>query len=81
MAFFEAFGALCGDPGVPLLDAVLNGKSLLGRREEPELRACAARALGRVATAKARAALERAMSERDVVVRNAVNRAVREAAG
>jgi hypothetical protein len=77
VAFFEAFGALCGDAGVPLLDGILNGRSMLGRREDPELRACAARALGRVATASARAALERATGEKEVVVRNAVNRAVR----
>ena len=28
MAFFEAYGALCGDAGVPHLDAILNGKGL-----------------------------------------------------
>jgi HEAT repeat protein len=77
VALFEAYGALCGDGGVPLLDGLLNGRSLLGRREDPELRACAALALGRVATAAARAALERAAGEREVLVRNAVNRAMR----
>ena len=53
MAFFEGYGALCGDAGVAQLDAILNGKGFLGRREEPEIRACAAIALGRVGTAKA----------------------------
>jgi hypothetical protein len=77
VAFFEAYGALCGDAGVQLLDGVLNGRSMLGRREDPELRACAALALGRVATAAALAALGRAAGEREVVVRNAVNRAMR----
>ena len=52
MAFFEAYGALCGDGGVAQLDAMLNGKGFLGRREDPEIRACAAIALGRVGTAK-----------------------------
>ena len=77
VAFFETFGALCGDGGVALLDGILNGRSLLGRREDAELRACAALALGRVATPTARAALERAAGEKEVVVRNAVNRAIR----
>lgn len=77
MALFEAYGALCGDDGVPQLDALLNGRSLLGRRQDSSLRACAAVALGRVASARARAALERAGDERDAVVRAAVQRALR----
>ncbi len=77
MAFFEAYGALCGDGGVAHLDAILNGKSLLGRREDSEMRACAAIALGRVNSPKAQEALRKASVEKDVVVRNAVNRALR----
>jgi hypothetical protein len=77
LAHFEAYGALCGDAGVPLLDEMLNGKSMFGRREEPELRACAAMALGRVGTTRAQDALRKAGSEKDAVVRNAVNRALR----
>ena len=78
MAFFEAFGALSGDAGVEYLDAVLNGKGFLGRREDSELRACAAIALGRISTPNAASSLRKASSsEKDVVVRNAVNRALR----
>jgi len=77
MAMFEAYGGLCGDEGVAALDAMLNGKSLFGRREDSELRACAAVALGRVGTTRAQDALRRASSEKDVIVRNAVNRALR----
>jgi len=77
MAFFEAYGALAGEGGVELCDAILNGKSFLGRREEPEIRACAAVALGRIATARAMEALRKASAEKDVVVRNAVTRALR----
>ena len=81
MAFFEAFGALCGDGGVPFLDGLLNGKSgLLGRREDPEIRACAAIALGHVKSPRAQESLQKALSEKDVIVRNAVNRALRGAA-
>ncbi|HMC55387.1 MAG TPA: HEAT repeat domain-containing protein [Gemmatimonadaceae bacterium] len=77
MAFFEAYGAMCGDNGVPYLDEMLNGKSMFGKREDAELRACAAMALGRVNTKKAREALQKASTEKDIVVRNAVNRAMR----
>jgi hypothetical protein len=77
MAVFEAYGALCGEDGVAPLDALLHGKSLFGRREDSELRACAAVALGRVNTPRAQESLRRAANEKDVVVRNAVNRALR----
>jgi HEAT repeat protein len=77
MAVFEAYGSLCGQAGVVALDAMLNGKSMFGRREDAELRACAAVALGRIGTADARASLQRATNEKDVIVRNAVGRALR----
>jgi HEAT repeat protein len=77
MAVFEAYGALCGEDGVPTLDSLLHGKSLFGRREDSELRACAAVALGRVNTPRAQESLRRATTEKDVVVRNAANRALR----
>lgn len=77
MAFFEGYGALCGDAGVGQLDSILNGKGFLGRREDPETRACAAIALGRVGSSKAIDALRKASSEKDVIVRNAVTRALR----
>jgi hypothetical protein len=77
MAVFEAFGSICGESGVAWLDNILNGKSMFGRREDAEIRACAAVALGRVKTAGAQAALQKAAGEKDVVVRNAVSRALR----
>jgi HEAT repeat protein len=77
MAVFEAYGALCGEQGVAPLDALLHGKSLFGRREDSELRACAAVALGRINTPQAQESLRRATNEKDVIVRNAANRALR----
>jgi HEAT repeat protein len=77
MSFFEAYGALCGDSGLEYLDALLNGKGFLGRREDAEVRACAAFALGRIGSIRATEALRKAAGEKDVVVRNAVNRALR----
>ena len=77
MAFFEAYGALCGDGGIAFLDGLLNGKGMFGKREDPEIRACAAIALGRIGTPKAQESLRQANAEKDVVVRNAVSRAMR----
>lgn len=80
-ALFDAFGALCGDDGVPQLDAVLNGRSLLGPKESSETRACAARALGLVGTDAAWAALRKSANTRDAVVRNEIARALRGGTG
>lgn len=77
MAAFEAYGALCGDEGVQLLDGLLNGRSLIGRRADSTVRACAAVALGRVGSAAALQALRRAAEEKEAVVRTAVQRAMR----
>ncbi len=77
MAFFDAFGALCGDGGVTLLDGLLNAKGFMGKRDDSEMRACAAMALGKIGSAKATESLNRAAGEKDVIVRNAVSRAIR----
>ena len=78
MAFFEAFGALVGAKGIPALEKMLAAKGLLTRKEDPETRACAAMALGKVRTPEARAVLERAAQDKEPLVRNAVTRALRE---
>jgi len=81
MAFFEAFGLLCGDGGITLLDGVLHTKGFMGgKRDDSEFRACAAMALGKIGSTKAMESLNRAASEKDVIVRNAVSRAIRGAA-
>jgi HEAT repeat protein len=77
MALFEAFGTLCGDAGVGVLDTLLNARALLGPREPAEVRACAARALGLVGSPRALDALRRAADAKDAVVRGAVARALR----
>src|SRR6266853_429526 len=78
MTFFEAFGAIVGAKGIPALEKMLASKGLLGRKEDPETRACAAMALGKVRTPEARAVLERAAQDKEPLVRNAVTRALRE---
>jgi hypothetical protein len=77
MAFFEAYGLLCGDAGIPLLDSLLHAKGFMGKRDDSEIRACAAMALGKIASPKAIESLNKAASEKDVIVRNAVSRAIR----
>lgn len=77
MAFFEAYGVLSGDAGIALLDGLLNSKGFMGKRDDSEIRACAAMALGKIGSQKAMEALNKASGEKDVIVRNAVSRAVR----
>jgi hypothetical protein len=76
IAFFEAYGAVANAESVSLLDRMLNGRRLLGR-EQPEVRACAAMALGRVGSPAARAALHRAEEDANPVIRAAVLKALR----
>ncbi|OGT96508.1 MAG: hypothetical protein A3I79_01620 [Gemmatimonadetes bacterium RIFCSPLOWO2_02_FULL_71_11] len=77
MAFFEAYGSLVGDAGVRVLDGILNSGGFLKRREDPQTRACAAMALGRVGTPVAHASLEKALEDKEPLVKNAVARALR----
>lgn len=79
MAFFEAYGLLVGGAGVERLSGMLvSAGGFLKRKEDPETRACAAMALGKIGSAEARAVLEQAAKDKDALVRNAVNKALRE---
>ena len=77
MAFFEAYGLLCGDAGIALLDGLLHAKGFMGKKDDPEMRACAAMALGKIGSQKAMESLNRAAGEKDVIVRSAVSKAIR----
>lgn len=77
MAFFESYGSLAGDAGVGFLSAILKPRGLFQRREPSELRACAAIGLGKIGTPRAIEALQQAGSDGDLIVRNAVSRAIR----
>ena len=77
MAFFEAYGLLSGEAGIPLLDGLLHAKGFMGKKDDSEIRACAAMALGKINSPKALDSLNRAAGEKDVIVRNAVSRAIR----
>jgi HEAT repeat protein len=78
MAFFEAYGAIAGPAGLKALSGILLPRGLLKMKEAPETRACAAIALGKIRTPEAREILSRVADDKDLVVRNAVNRALRE---
>jgi len=79
MAFFEAYGALAGESGIGTLEKLLVAKGgLLARKEDPETRACAAMALGKIRTPAAREVLQKVSQDKEPLVRNAVNRALRE---
>lgn len=80
MAFFEAYGAIAGTAALKSLSAILLQRGLLRMKEPPEVRACAAMALGKIKTSEARDLLQRALDDKELVVRNAVNRALREVA-
>jgi HEAT repeat protein len=78
MAFFEAYAAIAGPNALKHLSALLLDRGLLKMKEPPETRACAAMALGRLKSAEAREVLQRAAEDKELVVRNAVSRALRE---
>jgi hypothetical protein len=77
IAFFEAYGALANADSVVMLDRLLNGRRLLGRAN-PEMRACAAMALGKVGSPTARAALQKSKEDPNPMVRNAVQKSLRQ---
>ena len=78
-AFYQAYGALAGYEGMAALRPLLKSKGILKRKEDPETRACAAMALGKIGGGEARELLNAALKdEKDPLVRNAINGALRE---
>jgi HEAT repeat protein len=78
LALYEYYGSISGDAGVVVLDPILTARtSIFAKKEDPELRACAAVARGRINSDASRAVLQKSASDKDVVVRNAVSRATR----
>ena len=76
IAFFESYGLLGGAGAVDVLSDILNKKGFLGRREPSEIRASAARALGKAGLPNSQAALQAAQKDEDAVVRTAVRHAL-----
>jgi HEAT repeat protein len=75
-AFFEAYGLLAGPEGVRHLVPLLEAGGLFKKKTDPEIRACAAMALGKIGTEEARQALQTALRDKDPLVRNAAGRAL-----
>jgi HEAT repeat protein len=76
--FFEAYAAVAGPGGLKLLADILEPRRFFRRRESAETRTCAAYAIARIRNDAAREALERATHDKELSVRNAATRALRE---
>ncbi|MEO8634077.1 MAG: HEAT repeat domain-containing protein [Gemmatimonadales bacterium] len=78
MRFFEAYALIAGNAALEGLTAMLSSGGLFKRKETPEVRACAALAIGRLKTPESREVLQRYKDDKELVVRTAVSRALRE---
>ncbi len=77
-ALLEAYGVLAGPRGVEVLALMLLPRGFMRRKEDPQVRACAAMGLGKIGTPEAAAVLRRVAGDKDALVRNAVNQALRD---
>jgi hypothetical protein len=77
MAFFEAYGAIAGTSAIETLRGLLWPRGFLRARVDPDTRACAALALGRIKAPEAREALQKCADDKELVVRTAVTKALR----
>ena len=76
IAVFEGYGVLGGAAAAEVLSGLLNKKTFFGQREPSEIRASAARALGKAGHPGAQDALHAAQGDEDAVVRTAVRQAI-----
>ena len=76
--FFEAYAVVAGAAALPVLSNILEPKGFLRRKESSETRTCAAYAIGRLQSPAARTVLERIQQDKDLPVRNAALRALRD---
>lgn len=76
--FFEAYAVVGGAAALPVLANILEPRGFLRRKESPETRTCAAYGLARIRSGEARAILERMQGDKELAVRNAATRALRE---
>ncbi len=78
LQFFAAYADVVGPAGLKRLEEMLHARGFLVRRRSAEIRTCAAYAIGRIRTPEARATLQRAEHDKELSVRNAVTRILRE---
>jgi hypothetical protein len=76
--FFEAYAMVAGPAALPVLSNILEPRGFLRKKESTETRTCAAYAIGRLLSPAAREVLERIQQDKDLPVRNAAHRALRD---
>ena len=76
ITIFESYGVLGGTDAADVLNTLLNKKTFFGQREPSEIRASAARALGKSGIPGSEDALRAAQGDVDAVVRTAVRQAI-----
>lgn len=75
---FEAYAVIAGPSALDTLEGILIPRGLFRRKESAETRTCAAYAVARIRTPDARDLLERLVEDKELAVRNAAVRALRE---
>lgn len=75
---FEAYAQIAGPPALRTLEEILLPRGLFRRKESAETRTCAAYAVARIRTPEARDLLDRLTQDKELAVRNAALRALRE---
>lgn len=75
---FEAYAVIAGPPALDTLGEILVPRGLFRRKESAETRTCAAYAVARIRTPAARQLLEQIADDKELAVRNAATRALRE---
>lgn len=76
-AFLDAIGMVGSNEALPVLQQILEKKSLFGIGKREEIRPGVANALAMIGTPEAKAILERGKDSKDEVVRNACQQALR----
>jgi len=76
-AFLNAVGMVGSNEALPVLQQMLEGKSLFGAGKRKEVRSGAAHALAMIGTSEARAILERGKNSKDEMIRNACQQALK----
>ena len=78
-AFLDAYARIAGTAALTPLSEILGaGGGLFKKKVTPETRACAVIAISKIKSPEAKAIIQKAAQDKEVVVRNAVARALRE---
>lgn len=77
LQFFEAYADVAGTAALKPLTEILLPRGLFNRKANPDIRTCAAYAIGRIRTPEAREILQQAEKDKELTVRNAASRILR----